>query len=839
MSATPIKDPTYLNERLAAMRVSPELNTFTRVWHTAEQGGEGYTQEKEMPFFDCDEHGNIIINYFDLSGNTYKFKPEEGTRRAFVRKRWRYPKGDNKYNQAKGSGQFPFFPPGIIQKYQVAKAQGDSENNPGHIDTLFITEGEFKSFVGNIAGLDIVGVLGIHGFYNGDVRGKLHEDIQELIITCNIKKIVFLVDADLLTVKWEANKDLYKRPDGFFLAVKLFRESLEPLISDKKIVENVYFMHLLTKFTNDAKGLDDLLVKYEADTKAILHDLLQFQFANKYFSGKLINDTNKDLAGLRKYLGLTDEQEFYKCYGDFIGSREFLFRNKRFEYNSEKKEVQFVRHEDADKYMRIGSNWIKIIRKPNKFGKMEEHMKPWSIAEINRDYKIGKSSDHFVNQLLRFDDFCNEPNWNGEYKRVHNGLYNLCAPLSWDRKAGSINNTIGLLKHIFQGSATITLDDQGNFQSEEPIIGDPFTVILDWLTILFKFPKHMLPVPILVSKENGTGKSTFLKWLNIIFGSNMVILGNDQFKMKFNGHYITKFIISIDEGFLDVDKKAEKERLKQLVTADVVYLENKGMDVTQVPYYGKLIICSNDADNVMKIDEGESRWFVVKVPVVPPIKMKGSDMLAIGYKKFKDKEIDPEVVYDVPNVDPDLEKKMEAEVPAMLHFLYNRQIVHPRRGRLWFDPEWFITEQMKLIVETTKSRIDRVFEDWIREQFFLYRLPAIKYSIGMLTDYFNDFKNSKYKIDRIELRAYLKRKAVEHDTKPQRFKIPTGLDMPEDPAQIGRIIMKDMDPTTCYTFRIEQWLKVEEVDSLRPLTDPNKLILYPIGQPVQSDELPF
>lgn len=831
-----IKDPTYLNERLAAMKVTPELNTFTRVWHTPVGEEEDFTQSKEMPFFDCDEQGNIIINYFDLQGNTYKWKPEKATRKAFIRKRWRHPKTDNKYHQDKGSGQFPFFPPVIIQKYQEAKASGEAS-----IETLIITEGEFKAFVGCLAGLHVVGVLGIHGFYNGDVRGKMHEDIQDLIITTKPKNIVFLIDADFLTVKWEANKDLGKRPESFFSAIKLFRESLQPLISDKPIVQNVCFMHLLTKFTNEAKGLDDLLLKYDAKVKEIIPDLLQFQFANKYFSGRLINDLNKDITALRKYMGLYDEQEFYKCYGDFIGSREFLFKNKRFEYNAEKKEVQFVRHEDADKYMRIGSDWIKIIRKPNKFGKMEEHMKPWSIAEINRDYKMGKNADHFINQLLRFDDFCNEPNWNGEYKRVHNGLYNLCAPLSWDRHQGQIKNTINLLKHIFQGNATITLDANGHFESEQSIIGDPFTVILDWLTILFKYPKHMLPVPILVSKENGTGKSTFLKWLNIIFGSNMVILGNDQFKMKFNGHYITKFIISIDEGFLDVDKKAEKERLKQLVTADVVYLENKGMNVTQVPYYGKLIICSNDADNVMKIDEGESRWFVVKVPVVPPVKMTGQQMMDIGYTKFKDEAIDPENIYDVPNVDPDLEKKMEAEVPAMLHFLYNREIVHPRRGRLWFDPEWFITEQMKLIVETTKSRIDRVFEDWIREQFFLYRLAAIKYSIGSLTDYFNDFKNSKYKIDRIELRAYLKRKNVEHDTKPQRFKIPVGLDMPEDPAQIGRIIMKDMDPTTCYTFRIDQWLKVEEVEALMPLTDPNNLILHPIGKPLvlNSNDLPF
>jgi hypothetical protein len=835
---SPVKDPTYLNERLAAMRITPELNSFTRVWHTPvgekdENGNDvPFTQEEVMPFFDANEFGDIIINYFDLNGNTYKYKTDDATRKAFTRKRWRFPKGPNKYHQAKSSGQFPFFPPNIIQQYQVAKATGEPS-----IETLIITEGEFKAFVGAMAGLHIVGVLGIHGFYNGDVRGRMNEDIQELIITTKPRNILFLIDADFLTINWEANKDLIKRPESFFTAIKLFRESLEPLISDKKIVEKVAFAHLQTKFINDAKGLDDLLIKYDAVTPEIISDLLEFQFARKYFSGKLLNDLNKDIAALRKYMGLTNEQDFYNCYKDFIGNKEFLLKGKRFEYNAEKSEVQFVRHEDSDKYMRVGSDWIKLVKRADKFGKMHEELKPWSIAEINRDYKIGKNADFFINQLQKYDDFCNEPNWNGEYKRVHNGCYNLCAPLTWDKQEGSFINTYNLLKHLFQGQGFCEFDADGKFKKEHAKIGDPFTLILDWLTILLKHPKHMLPVPILVSKENGTGKSTFLKWLNIIFGTNMVILGNDQFKMKFNGHYITKFIIAIDEGFLDVDKKAEKERLKQLVTADVAYLENKGMNVTKINFYGKLVICSNDADRVMKIDEGESRWFIVKVPVVPPKKLTGAQLLAEGYTKFNDKEIDPEKIYDVPNVDPDLEKKMEAEVPSILHFLFDRQIKHPRKNRLWFDPEWFITDQMKLIVETTKNRVDRVFEDWLKEQFMTYRLPVLRYPLTHLTEVFNDPKNSKYRIDAIELKAYLADRKKLHAKEPQRIRIPIGYNLPDDPGMEATIVYKQVLARP-FEFIAQDWLDTNDINELETWNKKNEVPI-PKPQIVEQEELPF
>ncbi len=224
--------------------------------------------------------------------------------------------------------------------------------------------------------------------------------------------------------------------------------------------------------------------------------------------------------------------------------------------------------------MRIGPDWVKVVTRLNKFGEEEQDIRRWSISEIQRDYK---RFPEFLEQIMKYDDYCNEPNWTDQYQRIVKGCYNLCEPLRWEAKPGPITNTIKFLKHIFQGEGQVLLNSEGILMRESCIIGDPFTVALDYLSILLTNPKHMLPVPILVSQENGTGKSTFLKWLQLLFGSNMCILGNEQFKMKFNSHYISKFIIAVDEGFLEVDKKAEKERLKQLVTPDSAYLESKGM----------------------------------------------------------------------------------------------------------------------------------------------------------------------------------------------------------------------------------------------------------------------
>jgi len=207
----------YLNTRLHDLGISDEQNIFTRVWNQTSSGvgddGKIVTttneQKREYKIFEADEEGNIVIHYFNLMGQPYSWKKKDTKwPRDFVRTRLRVPRGDQKYNQEEGSGQYPFFTPGLISKYKQNKDSANIDATPvAPVDILFIVEGEFKAFKGYMAGLDIIGVLGIHGFYNGDVRGKLHDDVQDLIITCKVRKVVFLVDADLLTVKWEEKKD--------------------------------------------------------------------------------------------------------------------------------------------------------------------------------------------------------------------------------------------------------------------------------------------------------------------------------------------------------------------------------------------------------------------------------------------------------------------------------------------------------------------------------------------------------------------------------------------------------------------------------------------------------
>jgi|GEM_PF-1193637 len=773
----------YYEERLRQLGISEQMNTLTVPNYKSGVGevvDDGETAD--LKCFEMAEQG-IQINYFKPNGQMISWK-KDGTKwpRPFVRIRLHKEKtyeqeGQKKtakYHQEKGSGSFPYITPGIIQATMVKK----------EIETLVLIEGEFKAFkawmekhkTSEFESTEFMGIPGIHGFYGGDTNHKreINEIIQEVIIERKVKNIVLLLDADTLAVKWEDNKDLYVRQKSFANAVANFRNSLHLLIEDKQVnLEQVYFMHLKTKFNETAKGLDDLLIQISAKAKDIFEDLRNFHFAKTYFDGILLTDGQ--ISTIDRHFGLHNKQDFYNLYKEFIGARPFIFKKTKYEWTGT--ELAYVQIEDALRYMRIGIDWVKVIKVPNKHGIMETKVKRWSVAEIKRDYPKHVADLLINSQIPKYDSYFIEPCWDpSAYKRVIHGCYNLMEPLFHDPKPGRIDATLGFIKHLFQGEGRIYWDPEEEAYKEEAFRGDQFTVAMDYLTIQLRHPKEMLPVPCLVSPENGTGKSTFLKWLCLIYNGNGVILNNDRFKMNFNGHYASKYIIGLDEGFLEVDKKAEKEKLKQLVTSDTIFLENKGMDIQEIPYYGKLVICSNDADNLMKMEEEETRWFVVKVPKLS-------------------------------KRDPFLEDKMKEEIPAWIHYLANRPIFHKKEDRLWFNPEHFITDQMREIIEVTKNQVDASVETWVKNIFLTYKIDKLRINRIRMLNQINEGK--KYKIDEEKLKYFLEKKRGLRYRKPGRCKFPVQIvNLYEDNTPNIQYIEEIQRH---YEFLPEQWLSDSEL----------------------------
>ncbi|OFX55459.1 MAG: hypothetical protein A2046_12320 [Bacteroidetes bacterium GWA2_30_7] len=298
---------TYLQQRLSELNITPEQNEIS-VFDSVE--GIFYKSE----FFKSDKDDNIRINYLDPSCNVEKCE-KKGKLQDFSRTRLKEPNGQGKYTQPFNSSVIPFVTPSIIKKVKMKTV----------IDTLFITEGEFKAFSGSINGIDTIGISGIYNFKNKG-ENKLHEYFHTIIETCQVKNIVLLFDADCMAIKFDETKDLYIRLNQFYAAVAKFKELTKTLNVD------VYFSHIKTSLNDTAKGLDDLINHADTDINILKSELYNLTVSNEnrqYID--CISISANSILKLREYFGLDNVDEFYTKYVDAIGANDFIFHGKTYE----------------------------------------------------------------------------------------------------------------------------------------------------------------------------------------------------------------------------------------------------------------------------------------------------------------------------------------------------------------------------------------------------------------------------------------------------------------------------------------------------------------------------
>ena len=180
--------------------------------------------------------------------------------------------------------------------------------------------------------------------------------------------------------------------------------------------------------------------------------------------------------------------------------------------------------ETTEQYIRIGTNFYKKVKKPLASGDLMVVLLPWSIDTIKLDH-----NKSFLSDIAKYDGFCFVPN-HLNYQRIVGQFYNKYYPFAHEAKEGIPVRTLAYLGHIF---------------------GDQLEYGLDYLKILLENPTQILPILCLVSNERNTGKTTFLNLMKAIFGDNMTINTNEDFRSNFNSEWAHKVIIGVDETFLD------------------------------------------------------------------------------------------------------------------------------------------------------------------------------------------------------------------------------------------------------------------------------------------------
>ena len=325
-----------------------------------------------------------------------------------------------------------------------------------------------------------------------------------------------------------------------------------------------------------------------------------------------------------------------------------------------------------DTFKRIGTEYYKTCNYPLLSGDTIKTLRKWNKGEIVTDY--GRD---YLQTIKKYDGFITIPD-HRNYKQEINSFYNEYEKIEHKLIKGEFPKTVEFLEHIF---------------------GEQYELGIDYLTILWQKPIQILPILCLVSDKRNTGKTSFLNWLKLIFQSNMTINKNEDFRSRFNSDWASKLIISVDEVLLD--RREDSERIKNLSTASTYKVESKGKDKVETNFFGKFILCSNNEENFIQIDEKEIRYWVIKV------------------NSFGKEDVD-------------MLKKLHNEIPQFLHFLNTRKIKTERLTRMWFTKEQIYTPALDKVVKGNKTYLSQEIKEILIDDFVAFEVDILRYTASDL-----------------------------------------------------------------------------------------------------------
>lgn len=366
-------------------------------------------------------------------------------------------------------------------------------------------------------------------------------------------------------------------------------------------------------------------------------------------------------------------------------------------------------------YIRVGVKYYKKISKTDRNGIVRHELKLWDKPTIISDY--GKE---FIDRIPIYDDFTMEPN-NIEYDEIVGNNYNLYAPFEHtvmpaDKYVGDIQWywTKTLLEHIF---------------------GEQYDLGLKYIATLYTLPKQKLPILVLVSEERSTGKTTFVDWIDILFGANTVIINPQDISNNYNSSYTDKNIIMIEES--KFEHSGALEKLKNLSTQKKILVNPKFVQQYSMPFHGKLIITSNDENKFSRIDDTEIRYWIRKIPT-----LQGK-------------------------ANHNILNDMAKEIPAFLHFLSTLPPIDTTKSRMVFTPEALNTKALETVKKESKTYLYKDLEILIDDWFMQH--PNVKKLKFSLSDIKDKWFSHNHKIDRPFLKQVLRDEFKKSPEPMQRF----------------------------------------------------------------------
>lgn len=636
-----------------------------------------------MAIFQPNKYGDIEILQYSLHrrAHTYQKKTTSaGTTFEYcVQKRLNpiyeaYCAGKYDFSEAVNK---PFWPPQLIEAFE----------NGDQLDYLVITEGQFKAFKAAKDGIPTVGLTSITHFRDGDTA-ELHTEIIEFIHKCGVKKLVILWDGDCRNISISAiekQEDLAIRPGLFYKMAKNIRTSLQKISNLKKLL--IFHATIKSNSIDESpKGIDDLLLIKRIRTTDIVIDFERIGEIPGYYINWIDITKETGVKELRSYYLLDSVHKFYHHHGELIKGKKFIFFGNTYKVENNVPVIEVSA--DLKEYKLIGTDYYRLMQVTVPIGKegettLEERLVPWKADVIKLQH--GKDS---LYKIEYYKGFTNIPN-HLDYQQVLNNEWNLYANVKHDKKDGEFPTIRKLLKHVFQE----------HYDNE---------MILDYITILYRRPVQKLPIIALLSEEQGTGKSTFVFLMKLIFKQNMAIVSNSEITGEFNSHWISKLVVACEETIFD--KKDAYEKLKQFTTQKFFTRNEKNKSQAEIALNLHFILCSNHENDFMKISKYDRRLWVRKV------------------HPFKQQHEDADVTFD---------QRLEEEIPQFIHFIENREIKYKERGELYFHQKDFQTNAFFNLVDASEPGIVKDIKEVLLDYFMTHGGKEVHLTAKDLRQYFH------------------------------------------------------------------------------------------------------
>ncbi|MBO5613060.1 MAG: helicase [Prevotella sp.] len=360
-------------------------------------------------------------------------------------------------------------------------------------------------------------------------------------------------------------------------------------------------------------------------------------------------------------------------------------------------------------FIEVGGQIRKLSSVTKADGKEEDVYIPWAKESLFRAY--GKD---FVNGTI----FPEMPKLDGEtlkpdhinYKMVIGRRLNTYHPLPWKPISGPYWSHIGqLYRHIFE---------------------EQFELGLDYTQKLYIDPMAKLPLLLLISQENNTGKSTFCNFLKKMFGDNATGMNSEGLRSRFTSTWVNKLLVFVEEKLLDKD--SDGDMIKNLVTGFTAQSEAKGKDRVEVPFFAKLVMTSNNIYTPIVLHEDDTRTWVREIKPLPPRVPGSHDFLT----------------------------ECEKEIPYFLDFLLHRKLSIECEDRLFFSPKRLRTPAWQRIVNSCRSNLEKQVAEKLLEIMNDCEIDTLRYSVANLLDMLSI---EHIKTDRVQLKQLL----------AERWKLPT------------------------------------------------------------------